>query len=122
MAMYLQAFLLLLVFNIDGMQDRYIISYERSGGFAGFTNSLRIDTDTLQTDEKEKLVQLIEEVDFFNLIVENDSSSSMADRFVHKLQIESADNNRTLQLGDAAIPDRLLPLINYLSQKSRSNR
>ena len=117
MAMYLVALLLLSV----TVQDRYLISYERSGGFAGITTSINIDTDTLQADEKEQLFQLIEEADFFDLVVENDSTQGSADRFMHIIRIQADDLDRKLELGDAAIPDHLLPLISYLSHKARSS-
>lgn len=120
--MYLVALLLLSVFNNIEVQDRYIISYERSGGFAGLTNSINIDSDTLQADEKEKLLQLIEEANFFNLEILVDSSAHSVDRFNHKISIESGILNRTIELSDAAIPDQLVPLVNYLSRKARSSR
>lgn len=120
--MYLVVFLLLLEFNYNPVQDRYIISYERSGGFAGLTNSIKMDSDTLQADEKDKLFQLIEEADFFNLEITVDSSAHSADRFNHKISMESGAVNRTLEFGDASIPDQLAPLVNYLSTKARSSR
>ena len=120
--MYLMAFLQVLAFNFIEVQDRYIISYERSGGFAGLTSSIKIDSDTLQVDEKEQLFQLIEEADFFSLVIENDSSSGSADKFQHKITMESGDLYRTLEVTDTAIPRQLLPLVNYLSNMARLSR
>ncbi len=113
--MYLLAFLLLQAFNI-GM-DNYHIKFERSGGFAGITQSLEMKSDTLSMEDQDHLSKMIESSNFFGLDPVKDSS--MPDQFNYTLTIKSGDKEKTLELGDSNIPSELQPLINYLTQKLR---
>ena len=113
--MYLLAFLLLQAFNF-GMDD-YYIHFERSGGFAGITQSLEIKSDTLSVEDQDHLSKMIESSNFFGLNPVKDSG--MPDQFNYVITIKKGTKENTLELGDSNMPANLQPLINFLTQKLR---
>lgn len=119
MAMYLAAFLAMLAFNNLDMQDKFLVSFERSGGFAGISSFVTIDADTMNIDEKLKLQELIENSEFFQMDIDDSSNSGARDQFIYKLSIEIGNQKKSLTLTEPDITDKLRPLINYLSQKAR---
>lgn len=118
MAMYWAVFLALAFNGID-VEERFYISFERSGGFTGIVNSTAINGDTISIEEKNKLRELIEDAGFFALKSEELEASHAADGFTYYITIEIGDEKNSLHVNDPAIPDSLRPLISYLSKKAR---
>ncbi len=114
--MYLLAFLLLQVFSA-GMEN-YFISFERSGGFAGISQSIELKSDTLSVEERDHLSKLVESSGFFDLKPE--ASSGLPDQFNYTLTIKSNGHEKTIMFGEGGIPGSLRPLIDYLTAKLRS--
>lgn len=121
MAMYWVVFLALAFNGID-VEDRFYISFERSGGFAGLVNSIEINGDTISVEEKQNLQGLIDDAGFFELKNEKLKSTNSADGFSFDLTIEIGDKKNSLNVNDPAIPDSLRPLISYLSKKARPQK
>ena len=115
---YLAAFLTL-VFNFTKVEEKLFISFERSGGFAGITQSIEIDGDTLSTDEVKKLSQLIDDADFFSLQL---GKSNLPDQFYYKIEILKGDQKGSIEFGESSAPDKLIPLLDYLSKMARQRR
>ena len=113
--MYLLVFLLLQVSDI-GM-DNYYIKFERSGGFAGITQTLELKTDTLSVEDRDHLSKLIDTSGFFEYKAE--TGSGMPDQFNYVILIKSRDKEKTVELGDARISEKMRPLVDYLSKLSR---
>lgn len=117
-ASFLAAFLTL-VFSFNEVQEKLFISYERSGGFAGITQSVEIDGDTLSVDEVKKLSQLIEDADFFSLQLDK---SNLPDQFYYKIEIVKGEQKGSIEFGESFAPNTLIPLLDYLSKMARKRR
>lgn len=117
--MFLAVFLVFLAYSTVSIQEQYIVAFERSGGFAGINYSVKIDSDTLSNEEFIQLKKLIEDTDFFSLKANEISSTNTPDQFNYKIEIVKGDLKNTIEFGDSNIPDRLAPLVNYLSNKAR---
>ena len=93
------------------------ISYRRTGGFAGMVMSFDIDTESLTAEEAEEIQELVDDADFFELPKIIPSTAAGVDRFQYKLTIE-----HTIEVGEAAVPETLEPLLDKLRVLSRKTR
>lgn len=116
--MYLLGCLLLLASNIT--MDSYYIHFERSGGFAGITQTLELKSDTLSLEDQDHLRKLIDTSGFFDL--EEEADSAMPDQFIYKITIKSSNKEKTVEIGDGKMPDNLRPLVDFLTDKMRRRR
>lgn len=98
------------------------ISYRRTGGFAGMVISFDLDSDTLPSDEADELANLLTTADFFELPTKITPDSSVADQFQYTITVETEEQQHTIDVGDAAIPESLWPLLNKLKVLSRTSR
>ena len=98
------------------------ISIERSGGFAGITMKTAVDEKDLAPDEAQKLRQLVEETDFFDLPEKVVSRSPQPDRFQYELKLEEKGRQNTVTVSEEAMPEKLKPLVNWLMEKARQTR
>lgn len=98
------------------------ISYRRTGGFAGMVISFEVATDSLSAEEAAELQELVASANFFALPAEIISNSPGTDQFHYTLTVESAQQQHSVEVGDAAVPENLWPLINQLRLLSRSTQ
>lgn len=94
------------------------ISFERSGGFAGMTVSLSVDTASLSTDAAAQLSSLVAAADFFQLPAEL-PTPAQPDRFQYRVTIEAEGQKQTVTVGEAGVPDTLRPLLDWLVEAAR---
>ena len=97
------------------------ISYRRTGGFAGMVISYDFATNTLTKEDAEEIQNMIVTADFFALPAEIPSDPMGADQFQYQLTVKTEEQQHSIQVGDAAVPDNLWPLINKIRILSRSN-
>ena len=97
------------------------ISFERTGGFAGMRMAITVDADSLPNPDATALRKLVTDADFFNLAVPS-AGKVIPDGFQYAITIEGDGKQRTIQITDAAIPDKLRPLLEDLSARARSQR
>ena len=83
--------------------------------------SYDIDVNTLPPEEADELGTLVAASDFFTLPLEIRSESPGADQFQYTLTIETDQFQHTVEVGDAAMPENLWPLLNKIRVLSRSN-
>jgi len=95
------------------------VSFERSGGFAGITMKRAVDEKDLAPDEVQKLHQLVEEADFFNLPEKITPRSPQPDRFQYELSLEKSGRQYTVTVSEEAMPEKLRPLVKWLIEKAR---
>ena len=95
------------------------IHFERSGGFAGITQTAEVDTDQLPTAAADNMSALVDKADFFNLPKQPKTSSKGADQFQYKLRVETASKSHEIQFGDGHVPPKLKPLIDQMLEESR---
>ena len=96
------------------------ISYRRTGGFAGMILSYDIDVDNLPPEEANELETLVSKADFFTLPAEISAETTGADQFQYLLTIKTGQAQHTVEVGDAAMPEKLWPLVNKIRILSRS--
>jgi hypothetical protein len=80
---------------------------------------ITIDEKDLVPDEAQKLRQLVEEVDFFNLSKKIMPRSPRPDRFQYELSLEESGREHTVTMSEETLPQKLKPLISWLMGKAR---
>jgi hypothetical protein len=105
-----------------GEEKTLRVSFERSGGFAGITMRTTVDEKDLAPDQAQKLHQLVEEADFFNLSKKIMPRSPRPDRFQYELSLEESGRQHTVTMSEETLPEKLKPLINWLMEKARQAR
>ncbi len=95
-----------------------LISLERSGGFAGISKVIEIDTANLPQNKAEEVSILLEAANFFNLPAYIAAQSSQRDRFQYTLTVEDKGSQHTVTVAESAIPEDLKPLINWITNNS----
>ncbi len=94
-----------------------LISLERSGGFAGISKVIEIDSANLPQNQAEQLPMLLESANFFNLPAYIADESKQRDRFQYTLTIEDKNKQHTVTVNESSIPETLKPLIDWIIVK-----
>jgi hypothetical protein len=101
------------------------IYFERSGGFMGRTISTVVDTDAIPAEKALKLLELVDEIDFFDLTEESiqvsETSSAGADELCYRVTVEVAGVQHTVETSETAAPDELQPLLDELDHLARQS-
>jgi hypothetical protein len=92
-----------------------LIDFIRTGGFAGIRLTTSVDTTKLPPDQATTLHNLIDEAAFFSLPEKIASAKPAPDRFEYRLTVNSAQKSHSIEVNDAAAPESLRPLLNYLT-------
>ena len=90
------------------------IIFKRSGGLLGQTINTTLDLDSLPVSERQHLLRLIQEADFFH-IPENLVARSTADEFLYSITVEAGATRHRVRVNDTGISESLLPLVNELA-------
>ena len=90
------------------------VTFETTGGFAGLTTAKTIDSDKLPAEQANRLLQLVNASNFFNLPTPIPYRGPARDYFHYKLIIESEGKKHTLEVDEPAAPSELKPLIQWL--------
>jgi hypothetical protein len=91
------------------------IHFERSGGFAGLRVSHDVDSADLSPDDGKELERLVESAGVFDVPAEMRAANPGVDRFQYKLTVKDSARERTVSLDDAAVPEKMRPLLNWLT-------
>jgi len=92
---------------------------ERSGGFAGISQTYSVSSDELPAEEAQKVADFVEAAGFFGLPSIIRSTEPGADRFQYKITVESEHGSHTVQMDEAAVPPRLQPVLNWMKNAAR---
>lgn len=93
------------------------VRFQQSGGYTGLSLGAEIDTDTLPRQEADRLEALVEQSGIGSL---NRSDEGTArDLGQYRITIEGMDGSRTAEYDDMSMPDRLMPLHEYLQSHAR---
>lgn len=102
------------------------IYYERSGGFMGRSVTTVIDTDQIPPEEALKLLEIIDEVDFFELSATLEegleSAAAIPDGMCYRVTVEIAGTQHSIETSDTSAPAELQPLLSELDQLARHFR
>jgi hypothetical protein len=96
------------------------ISVERSGGFAGISQTHSISTDQMSAEDAKKVVDLVKGAGFFDLPAVIRSTEPGADRFQYKVTVESEHGVHTVQVDEGAVPASLQPVLNWMKNSART--
>ena len=109
----------LLNWNTLWLDYPVLIRFERTGGFAGLSQRATLDSESLTP---EQLEETLEHSRFFELPVKLEARAPGADRFQYLLTVEDKGRVHTVRAGDAAVPDSLRPLLDWLGADARARR
>ena len=98
------------------------ISFERTGGVAGMSIAATIDTEALPAHNAQELLRLVDAASFFDLPATIRMPAQGADQFHYKLTVEDEARRHTVEVGDAAAPAALQPLLRQLTILARQPR
>jgi hypothetical protein len=98
------------------------IHFERTGGFAGMRVQATVEIDSLSREQAEKLMQLVEAADFFELPEDLSGPESSVDQFHYRVTVEREDRQHTVVTGDRSAPQDLQPLLLELTRLARTRR
>ncbi|XGV95156.1 MAG: protealysin inhibitor emfourin [Leptolyngbya sp. BL-A-14] len=96
-------------------QNAMHVTLERSGGFTGIPLTLTLDTATLSSEQVTQLRHLVEVADFFH--VSAPPIQGQPDRFEYTITIQDGDRVRTITVGEAAMPEPMKTLLQWLIQQ-----
>ena len=96
------------------------ISIERSGGFTGMRMSFTLSEDMLSQDEMQKIQDIINQANFFEITPKTLAPPGAADYFQYKITIEADEKSHTIETNDISMPESLAPLIEFLEEKKRN--
>ena len=99
-----------------------IIRVERSGGFAGITVQSKIDTENLDPEERQHLIEQVKSSGFFEADFPSQKDQQGRDRFHYTITIEYHEMRRTVDLDESDIPDDWQSLIGMINQLARRFR
>ncbi len=92
------------------------IDFIRTGGFAGVRLTTSVDTTKLPPDQAVTLHKLLDDAGFFQLPENIAPPKPQPDRFEYRISVSSAEQSHAIVVNDAAAPDSLRPLIDYLTK------
>lgn len=87
------------------------VTFKRTGGFAGVTRSVALDTDSMTAEDAAELKTLVASA---NEAPRGAGAAPGPDRFEYVITIEGEGRTRVLRAGDTASPP-VQRLIDYLS-------
>lgn len=91
------------------------IDFVRTGGFTGMRLSTSVETTELPPDQAANLQKLLDDSGFFELPEKLMPDKPQPDRFEYHLTVASAQKTHSVDVSDAAAPQSLRPLLNYLT-------
>jgi hypothetical protein len=98
-----------------------IVRFTRSGGFSGIRLTSQVDTASLPPDQADAVRRMVEGADFRNLPETTTAPATRgADRFEYVVTVEEEGRQHTVRTTDAAVPDALRPLLDYLTKAARA--
>jgi hypothetical protein len=98
------------------------IEFVRSGGFAGIKLSASLDTQQLLPEQSSTLEKLVADAGFFDLPAQIKPASPGPDRFEYQVVISSAGKTHSISVGDAVVPERARPLLDFLTTLAMSGK
>lgn len=104
------------------LENKFIIDFERSGGFTGIPVRVILSDKLLDPDELEEIQSLIESSDFLMLKSDTGPDKSFPDQFLYRISIETPSFSHTIMVYEQEVTSDLRPLIVFLSGKARSNK
>lgn len=95
------------------------IEFTRSGGFAAprMKQSLSLDTNDLSQAEASEVMKLVNDADLSALSAAPEAPPQ-PDEFHYRISVEDEGRSESVRASDSAMPDALVPLVDWLSNKA----
>jgi hypothetical protein len=94
------------------------ITYRQTGGFAGISKACKLDIDTLDLSEQDKVKELVEKGGFLKERSVSRVNRFARDTFNYKIFIENDGGKHEWELDDLTVNEVHLPLIKFLRSKA----
>ena len=91
------------------------VEFSRSGGFAGLRLAVSLDTQELPQAQVSAVEAMIRDSGFFGLPEKLLPASPSPDRFEYRLTVSADKESHSIVVSDSLVPDRLRPLLDYLT-------
>lgn len=98
------------------------IKFERTGGFAGMTIARDLKLAELSDDQAERLLELLDDLDFNELPERMTNTESMPDQFTYVITVETKEGKHTVVTGDASAPEKMQQLLRLLNRLARTQK
>ena len=98
------------------------IEFVRSGGFAGIRLAASIDSKNLPPEQAATLNKMITDTGFFDLPEQIAPTKPAPDRYMYQVVVTSAGQTHSVNVSEAVIPDRLRPLLDFLTTLAMSSK
>lgn len=92
------------------------ITFRQTGGFAGLTKSVQLDTDQLPAEDAQRLQALVEQTQFWQR--PEPAQRPQPDQEQYAIGVEAKGRSRQMHLGRASMPPDLKPLVDYLAKQA----
>ncbi len=101
------------------MDEPIIIEFERTGGFAGITLHVYVNSAELPHDEALRLKELWINSALPDYLAESEEKPAYPDSFVYSFTVKTGDREFFIHLKEDQVPPSARPLIRYLTTKAR---
>jgi hypothetical protein len=98
------------------------IKFERTGGFAGMTISRDLKLDDLSEDQAERLLELLDDLDFAELPERITETGSRPDQFTYVITVETDKGKHTVVTGDESASEKMQELLKLLNRLARTHK
>lgn len=98
------------------------IKYERSGGFGGMRIAADFKPEDLPEEQRSRLLNLLDDMDFDELPDNLTSKSSMPDQFTYTVTVETKKGQHTVTAGESAAPEKFQELTSLLDRIARTRK
>jgi hypothetical protein len=95
------------------------IKFERTGGFAGIRLAAEFDLGDLPHEQADQLRELVDGLRFDELPENLTAKQTIPDGFTYSIAIQYEGYEHTVTTADGAIPEKMQPLLDILTQIAR---
>jgi hypothetical protein len=95
------------------------IDFVRSGGVAGLSLKVSLDTSKLSPQDAAQLQQMVSASGLLNLPSRLASGAAGADRFQYRIAVRDSGREQNFLIDEAAAPPSLQPLLDHLTGLAR---
>jgi hypothetical protein len=97
-----------------------IIKIERSGGFAGITKTITVDTEKLPKDIANRIEKHMTQTKLPSRLSRR-MKTSMADCYYYKISTKPTAKKKEIEFGEFEVDKELRATVNFLFQKFNTN-
>jgi hypothetical protein len=105
---------------INKVKKHMKIKFRQSGGYAGLRMGCDLDTNSLNITESTQLESLVKTSGI--LQSKSGRSENAADLISYEITIETKEGTHQVRFDDLTLPDRVLPLLDYLQSQAKPLR